>query len=223
MWITCSMTQLTFDFYFWKKNPIYSGAYWYECNESYLMSKSMIQHKILVQHKSMVQHKCACNSRVFYDRYYDTFWELDVGIEVTFDLAFLFGCFSTQRTHGATMTHWWRFHYVETTSATSFRRNEDVIIVSCARWAISKECDIEQRSGTNTISMPIMAPIKENMRIRTKCTSRSTLIADIQSIMFSALQLATPINSVGGNHAQKERGDRGEASENVPGKFHVYI
>ena len=40
--------------------------------------------------------------------------------------------------------------------------------------------------------------------------------------MFSALQLATPINSVGGNHAQKERRDRGEASENVPGKFPLY-
>ena len=34
------------------------------------------------------------------------------------------------------MTQWWRLHYVKTTSATSFGRNEDVIIALCARWNI---------------------------------------------------------------------------------------
>ena len=34
----------------------------------------------------------------------------------------------TQRTHDAIMTQWKRLHYVKTTSATSFGRNENVII-----------------------------------------------------------------------------------------------
>ena len=44
------------------------------------------------------------------------------------------GTIGSQRTHDAIMTQWWRLHYVQTTSTTSFGRYEDVIIASCARW-----------------------------------------------------------------------------------------
>ena len=41
-----------------------------------------------------------------------------------------------QRTNDAIMMQWWCLHYVKTTSTTSFGRNEDVIIASCAHWDV---------------------------------------------------------------------------------------
>ena len=49
---------------------------------------------------------------------------------------------NSQRTHNAIMTQRKRLHYVNTTSATSCWRSEDVIIASRARWVkINKKTD----------------------------------------------------------------------------------